>query len=87
MGGAREGKDREDGNVAVNVGSRGTGSLGTWGLVAAGAALALGYGVRLWDLAEQSLWTDEAFSVWLASQGPGAIYSRAVTDIHGPLYY
>jgi 4-amino-4-deoxy-L-arabinose transferase-like glycosyltransferase len=38
-------------------------------------------------LAAQSLWYDEGFSVWLATQSPQAIIEITAADIQPPLYY
>ncbi|MGB8647844.1 MAG: glycosyltransferase family 39 protein [Anaerolineae bacterium] len=55
-----------------------------WGLL---ALLALGWLVRLYSLAAQSLWNDEGTSVALARLSLSAILSGAAHDIHPPLYY
>lgn len=44
--------------------------------------------LRLWGLADKSLWIDEAFSLWISSQDLGAIWRYTVElDKHPPLYY
>ncbi len=56
----------------------------TWGL------LALALGVRLWKLGDQSLWFDEAMTVFWASQPVARILHVGLTlsqDPHPPLYY
>jgi len=50
-------------------------------------ALVLGAGVRLWGLAERSLWFDEAFSWRMASFSWPELLSRAAADNNPPLYY
>jgi mannosyltransferase len=52
-------------------------------LVIAFAAFAL----RIFHLAQQNLWYDEAFSVYLARMDLGAITARTAADIQPPLYY
>ncbi|MDP3046727.1 MAG: glycosyltransferase family 39 protein [Chloroflexota bacterium] len=49
--------------------------------------VALGFALRVHHLASQSLWYDEAFSVYLAGMGLGDIIARTAADIHPPLYY
>jgi mannosyltransferase len=49
--------------------------------------VAAGFVLRVHHLASQSLWYDEAFSVYLASMGLGEIIARTAADIHPPLYY
>jgi 4-amino-4-deoxy-L-arabinose transferase-like glycosyltransferase len=59
-------------------------------LVAALALLAivlLALGLRLYRLDAQSLWYDEAFSVYLARMDLAEITSRTAEDIQPPLYY
>ncbi len=45
------------------------------------------FALRLFHLAQQSLWYDEAFSVFLAQMDLGAITARTAADIQPPLYY
>ena len=61
----------------------------TWqtGPLFALAIVAVAFALRVHHLASQSLWYDEAFSVYLASMGPGEIIARTAADIHPPLYY
>ncbi len=49
--------------------------------------VAAGFALRVYHLANQSLWYDEAFSVYLAGMAPGEIIARTAADIHPPLYY
>jgi mannosyltransferase len=51
------------------------------------AIVAVAFALRVHHLASQSLWYDEAFSVYLASMAPGEIIARTAADIHPPLYY
>ena len=44
--------------------------------------------LRVWALGAKSLWLDEAFSIWLARQPLGELWSWLVRiDQHPPLYY
>lgn len=44
--------------------------------------------LRVWMSADDGLWLDEGYSVWLAEQPYGAMLERIVTtDQHPPLYY
>jgi len=47
----------------------------------------LALGLRLFGLDAQSLWYDEAFSVYLARMGLGEITARTAADIQPPVYY
>jgi hypothetical protein len=47
----------------------------------------LALGLRLFGLDSQSLWYDEAFSVYLARMGLAEITARTAADIQPPLYY
>jgi mannosyltransferase len=58
-------------------------SLSLW----AGPILLLGMGLRFYQLAGQSLWSDEGNSVALARAGLAEIAARTALDIHPPLYY
>lgn len=49
--------------------------------------LAVGFFVRVYGLAAQSLWNDEGTSVALAQTSWSAILNAAARDIHPPLYY
>ena len=51
------------------------------------AITGLATALRLYALDEQSLWYDEAFSVYLARMDPGEIAARTAADIQPPLYY
>jgi mannosyltransferase len=48
---------------------------------------ALAIVLRLYRLGAQSLWYDEAFSVYLARMNLGDITARTAADIQPPLYY
>lgn len=50
-------------------------------------ALAVGLGLRLFQLDQQSLWNDEGTSVALAGRSLAEIARAAAADIHPPLYY
>jgi mannosyltransferase len=49
--------------------------------------VAVAFALRVFHLASQSFWYDEAFSVYLASMPPADIIARTAADIHPPLYY
>lgn len=51
------------------------------------AIMLLAEGLRLYRLNAQSLWYDEAFSVYLARMSPSEILARTAADIQPPLYY
>jgi 4-amino-4-deoxy-L-arabinose transferase-like glycosyltransferase len=51
------------------------------------AIVLLALGLRLYRLDAQSLWYDEAFSVYLARMDLAEITSRTAEDIQPPLYY
>lgn len=51
------------------------------------AALLIGFGLRAYGLAAQSLWNDEGTSIALARTSLPAIANAAAHDIHPPLYY
>jgi mannosyltransferase len=51
------------------------------------AIVAVAFALRVHHLASQSLWYDEAFSVYLASMAPSELIARTAADIHPPLYY
>jgi 4-amino-4-deoxy-L-arabinose transferase-like glycosyltransferase len=51
------------------------------------ASAALAFALRVAGLGAQSLWYDEGFSVYLASQSLTAITRLTAGDIHPPLYY
>ena len=53
-----------------------------------GMATAIGLFLRLWQIAGEGLWIDEAFSVWIARQSlPAALSWLVRIDQHPPLYY
>ena len=47
----------------------------------------LAFGLRLFRLADASIWWDEGWSVWLARQGLVDIARVTAADVHPPLYY
>lgn len=47
----------------------------------------LGFALRAYHLAGQSLWYDEGFSVYLAQKSLAEISARTAADIQPPLYY
>jgi 4-amino-4-deoxy-L-arabinose transferase-like glycosyltransferase len=51
------------------------------------ALLALAAGVRLWGIARESLWLDEATSLLLARMDLRSLIAWTANDIHPPLYY
>jgi uncharacterized membrane protein len=56
--------------------------------VALPAIVALGVALRLYLIADKSLWLDESFSVWMGWQPLGAMWRYLVQlDQHPPLYY
>ena len=59
-----------------------------WMPVALGLTLCvlLAFALRVYNLGTQSLWTDEGYSIHLASQPLSAILTDIVSD-HSPLYY
>ena len=53
-----------------------------------GTAMAGGLLLRLWQIAGEGLWIDEAFSIWIARQAvPAALSWLVRIDQHPPLYY
>ena len=58
---------------------------GEWAALA--GLLVLGAGLRLHDLAAESLWLDEAFSITIARVSPDYIVEMTAQDVHPPLYY
>jgi len=48
---------------------------------------AIGTALRLHDLSAESLWLDEASSVWIASHPPGLLIAETASDVHPPAYY
>lgn len=72
---------------ANDVGTHGYGrGVGT-DLIPLSLLTALTFALRVYHLASQSLWYDEAFSVYLAGMSLPEITSRTAADIHPPLYY
>ncbi|GIW09614.1 MAG: hypothetical protein KatS3mg061_0671 [Dehalococcoidia bacterium] len=55
-----------------------------WSLL---ATLVLAALLRFWDLAGNSLWYDEGFSAFLASEPVPELVAHTARDIHPPLYY
>lgn len=51
------------------------------------AIVLLGLVLRVYDLAAQSFWWDEAFSAIVSTQALPVIVSRSSADVHPPLYY
>jgi len=56
-------------------------SVALFGVFLVGAFL------RLYHLGTQSIWWDEAFSVWISKQSLSQIVQTTATDVHPPLYY
>src|SRR5581483_9503317 len=56
-------------------------------LVVVGAALLVGWTLRLHDLNAQSFWYDEGTSATVAPRAVSTIVANAAADIHPPLYY
>jgi mannosyltransferase len=53
-----------------------------------GLVVAVGLALRLYTIGEKSLWIDESFSIWTASQPLDALWRFTVQlDQHPPLYY
>ena len=51
------------------------------------AVLALASGMRLWGLAREPVWLDEAYSVLLSEGTPTRILQANARDVHPPAYY
>jgi uncharacterized membrane protein len=49
--------------------------------------LLVGFGLRVFRLDAQSIWADEGFGIYWASQDLGAMSGLSEADIHPPLYY
>ena len=48
----------------------------------------IGFGLRVWNLASQSIWWDEAFTVQMTSHGPENLWQMLLTgDRNPPLYF
>jgi len=56
--------------------------LGAWGIL-----LLAAFALQTYHAGQQSLWYDEGFSVYLATQTLAQITARTAADIHPPLYY
>lgn len=67
--------------------SRGSTTVSLTGLVLLVLVTLLALGLRLYRLDGQSLWYDEAFSVYLARMDLAEITARTAADIQPPLYY
>lgn len=53
-----------------------------------GAVTALGLALRLIGIGDRSLWLDESFSFWMATQPFDTLWLRTMQiDVHPPLYY
>ncbi|MGZ4925275.1 MAG: glycosyltransferase family 39 protein [Halobacteriota archaeon] len=50
-------------------------------------AILIGALLRLYHLGTQSIWWDEAFSVWISQLSLSQIVQRTAVDVHPPLYY
>mgnify|MGYP005833429435 CR=1 FL=1 len=57
----------------------------TW--IAPGALFLLALVVRLWGIGDESLWLDEATSLFLARKSAPDVIAWTAKDIHPPLYY
>ncbi len=57
-----------------------------WRLILFALCLAA-FALRAFNLAQQSLWYDEAFSLFLARMGLGEMVARTAADIQPPFYY
>lgn len=51
------------------------------------AILLTGFFLRVYRLADRSVWWDEGYSGWLARQSLGAIANITAHDVHPPLFY
>lgn len=51
------------------------------------AAMAVVFGLSLWIGHSQSVWFDEAYSVYVAQQDWGRLIHLTIADVHPPLYY
>ncbi len=49
--------------------------------------IALGIGLRFWQLGGQSLWYDEGYTAWISAQSPGQITRLVRADVSPPTYY
>ncbi len=58
-----------------------------WRGLALPAILALSLGLRLYDLTGESLWYDEAYSVWTSGMAIGSLRTLWEWQIEFPLYY
>lgn len=52
-----------------------------------GLMMALGAVLRVWDIAQSSIWHDEGYTMMLAPMSPVQIVLRTGRDVHPPLYY
>lgn len=49
--------------------------------------LSLAFVIRIIALGSQSIWLDEAHSVWVAHMSPAGIWRAVADDVHPPLYF
>jgi 4-amino-4-deoxy-L-arabinose transferase-like glycosyltransferase len=80
------------GQVRARLRANSSRRLAGWGSSKGAACLVLlillvAFVLRLYRLGYQSLWYDEAVSVYLASKGLVALTQHTAGDIHPPLYY
>ena len=59
---------------------------GRW-LTLATLALLVGFGLRVYRLADHNVWWDEGFSVYLARMPLASMVVRTAADVHPPLHY
>lgn len=52
-----------------------------------GLMMALGAVLRVWDMAQSSIWHDEGYTMMLSPMSPAQIVLRTGRDVHPPLYY
>jgi hypothetical protein len=68
----------------IQIGNR---SL-SWATVTLGLITLLGFGLRFYAIGAQTVWLDEAFSIWLANQPLVDMWAWLIKiDQHPPLYY
>ena len=71
---------------AITLSRKGVRVLSTAPIV--GLVAAVGVALRLYAIGAKSLWIDESFSIWTATQPLGALWRFTVQlDQHPPLYY
>lgn len=60
----------------------------SWATLLLGAITLLGFGLRFYAIGVQTVWLDEAFSIWLAQQPLVDLWAWLIKiDQHPPLYY